>query len=152
MKSSRKHTLSLYRFLVALCGIAFCSFVLPGSDSDENEFLYPDLLETEYSSIHSYQNPADEDSKHSNDFHDLIFKETVEEKVPSANTSGPAVLKQGVTHIEAALVKLTLDSPFLFRSPGNVSKAYTPDLKYKPALNFIVSLLPLAGGISINAP
>ncbi len=152
MKSAKKHTFSLYRFFAALCGIALCSIVLLGTDSDEIGLLHNDLFETEYSSIHGDQNPANEDSKHSNDFLDLVFKETVEEKVPSANASGPALLKQGVITIDIAFVKISLNSPFLFRSPANVSKEYTTVLKYQPALKFIVSLLPLAGGISINAP
>jgi hypothetical protein len=152
MKSSKKHTFSLYRFFVILSGIVLYSILPIDIHSGENGFSHIDHHETEYYSVNGDHNPEDEDSNHSNNFFDLVFKETVEEKVPSANTSGPAIFNQGVTHIEAAFVKFSLDGPFLFRIPGNGSKEYTPALKNQPAFSFIVSLLPLAGGISINAP
>jgi len=152
MKSAKKHTLSLYRSLVILSGIVLFSILPPDIHPGEYGYSHYVQHETEYSLVNGDNSPADEDSKLSNTFIDLVFKETTEKKDSSADANGFAVLKHGVTTIEVAFVKLSLDSSFLYKRPGNLLKEYTPDIKNQPAYNSFVSLLPLAGGISINAP
>jgi len=152
MKSTQKHISYFYRFLVILSGIVMYSILPLDIHSGEYSFTHLVQFETEYYSVNDDNSPADEDSKHSNNFIEQVFKQTSEKKETIVNTDGYAVLKQGITATEVCFIKLTLDKAYFFKRTKHLSVDYSLDLINEAKNNFSLPFQPFINSIAINAP